>query len=214
MHSPTDPSNRPPLTVDLEVSGAIPNGLSGRLMGIGRDGTLHSVQINARQVSHSVRRFDTKEPLHSLVAFGRSILALGDDRSAYELSAGSDSLRRVDLAGHGQAVAAHPKHDIATGEMHLVARDPDGVQAHVVVSDGALTRRSRPIFDAPGGITDVALSRDHAVFVVDGFVGVAPRDGQARTTWIATGADAPHLVHAHDVGAAVILLTLTPSLES
>jgi carotenoid cleavage dioxygenase-like enzyme len=97
--------------------------------------------------------------------------------------------------------------------LHLIARDTDGVQAHVVVSVGALTRRSRPVLDTPSRIKGLALSCDHAVFVADGFVGVASRDGEARTSWVATGVAAPHPVHAHDAGDAVVLLAVTPSLE-
>ncbi len=51
-------------------------------------------------------------------------------------------------------------------------------QAHVVVSAGALTRRSRPIVDTPNRITDLALTGDRVVFVADGFVGVMSRGGE------------------------------------
>jgi carotenoid cleavage dioxygenase-like enzyme len=213
MPSPTDSSNPPSHAVDLEVRGAIPQGLSGRLVGIGRDGTVHSVQVRGGRVSYHGRRFRTDAVVHHLVAFGDSILAFGDDSSAYELSMEIDMLRRVDLAGHGRTVAAYPEYDLATGELHLVARDTHGVQAHVVVSAGALTRRSRPVLDAPSRITGFALSCDYAVFVADGFVGIASRDGEARTSWVATGVAAPHLAQAHEAADAVVVLAVTPSLE-
>ena len=213
MPSPTDSSNPPSHTVDLEARGAIPQGLSGRLVGIGRDGTVHSVQVHGGRVSYRGRHFRTDQVVHHLVAFGGSILAFGEDSPAYELSMEIDMLRRVDLAGHGRTLAAYPKHDLATGELHLIARDTHGVQAHVVVSAGALTRRSRPVLDAPSHIKGLALSRDYAVFVADGFVGLATRDGDARTSWVATGVAAPHPVHAHEAADAVVLLAVTPSLE-
>ena len=213
MPSPTDPSIPPPHDVDLEVRGTVPTGLSGRLVGIDHDGVVHSVQVSGHRVSYRGRRLRTGAVIHDVVAFGGSILAFGDDSPAYELSAQIDKLSRVDLAGQDRALAAHPKRDPTTGELHLIASDLDGMQAHVVVSAGALTRRSRPVLDVPSRIIDLAFTRDHVVLVADGFVGVASRDGEARTTWIATGVAAPHPVHAHDAGAAVALLALTPSLE-
>ena len=82
-----------------------------------------------------------------------------------------------------------------------------------MISGGTLTRRNRPIVDTRNHITDLALTRDRVVFVADGFIGIAPREGERRTTWIATGVAAPTPVHAHDAGDTVVLLTLTPMLE-
>jgi carotenoid cleavage dioxygenase len=213
MPSPTDPSNPPTNNVDLDVHGTIPTGLSGRLVGIGRDSIAHSLQMHGGRASYRCGHFGTNAVVHQLIAFGESILAFGDGSLSYELSAELHALRRVDLAGQGRALAAHPTHDPVTGELHLIARAADGVHAHVVVSAGALTRRSRSIGDIPSSIKGLALTRGHLVFVTDGFIGVAPRDGEARTTWIATGVAAPYPVHAHDAGDAVELLVLTPSLE-
>jgi carotenoid cleavage dioxygenase-like enzyme len=214
MPSPIDPSLLPLHDVEIDLRGSVPQGLSGRVLGIGRDGVVHSVELRADQsVSYRVGRFRTDEVVHHVVAFGGVILAFGDDSPAYELSADLDTLYRVDLAGHRRALAPFPKHDPTTRELHLIARAADGMQAHVVVSAGALTRRSRPILDIPSRIKDLALARDHVVFVADGFVGVVSRDGEARTNWIATGVAAPHAVHAHDAGDTVVLLVLTPSLE-
>ncbi len=213
MPSPTAASNPQKPYVDLDVRGAFPPGLSGRLLGIGRDGIVHSVQVDTGRVSYRVRRFRTEAVVHNLVAFEGSILAFGDDSPAYELRTEVDTLRRVDLAGHKRSLAAYPKHDLTTGELHVIAHDTDGVQAHVVVSAGALTRRSRPVLDTPDRLQDLALSRDHAIFVADGFVGVASRDGDPRTTWISTGVSAPHPVHACEAGETVVVLALTPLLE-
>ena len=211
MPSPTDPSNPP--HADLDVRGAVPPGLFGQLAGIGRDGVVHSVLVRDGRVSYQRRRLRTDAVVHNLVALGGALLAFGDDSPAYELTTDVDTLRRVDLAGHGRTLAAYPKHDPATGELHFIAHDTDGLQAHVVVDAGALTRHSRPIAETPNRIEDLALTRDRVVLVADGFVGDLARTGEARTTWIATGVDAPHPVHAHDAGDAVVLLVLTPSLE-
>ncbi len=213
MPSPTDPSIRPPHDADLDLCGTVPAGLSGRLVGIDRAGIFHSVQVRDGRASYLGRRFRTEAVARNLVGFGGSILAFGDDTPAYELRTELDTLRRVDLAGRERGLTAYPKHDPATGELHVVAYDTNGVQAHVVVSAGALTRRSRPVLDTPGRIKDLAVSRDHVVFVADGFVGVAPRDGELRTTWIATGSFAAHPVHAHDASDTVVVLALTPLLE-
>ena len=213
MPSPTDSSIPPPDDLDLDAHRAIVPGLSGRLVGIDREGVVHTVQVRGGRLSYRGRHFRSDAVVHNLVGLGGWTLALGDDSPAYELRTDVDTLRVVDLAGHGRSLTAYPKHDPETGELHLIARDLDGVQEHVVVSAGALTRRSRPIVDVPSRIRDLVLTRDRVALVADGFVGVAARDGDPRTTWIATGADAPHPVHAHDAGDAVVLLVLTPSLE-
>jgi len=222
MPSPTGPSLpsshaadiEVDIEVDIDVCGSVPSGLSGRLLGIGRDAFVYSVAFGAgRTVSYRGGRVRTDAVVHHVVPFDGALLAFGDDSPAYELTADLDTLHRVDLAGQGRALAPFPKHDSTTGELHLVALAADGTQEHVIVSAGALTRRSRSIIHLPGRITDLMLTRDRVVFIADGFVGVATRDGEARTTWIPTGGSAPHPVHAHDAGDTVVLLVLVPSLE-
>lgn len=223
MPSRTDPSHEPSHHRRLDVRGAVPPGLCGRLVGIGRDGIVHSVHACDGRVSYGSRSIRTEAVVHHLVAFGGSLLAFGDDSLAYELRPEAGTLRRVDLAGQGRSLGAYPKHDPATGELHLLAHDTDGVQAHVVVSAGALTRHSSLLFDTPARIQDLALSRDSVVLVAEGFVGVTPRDGiprygtqrdgTPRTTWIATGGAAPHPVHAFDADDTVVMIVLTPLLE-
>ena len=164
-------------------------------------------------MSYSGRRVRTDAELHHVVAFGGSMLVFGDDTPAYELRPETDTLLRVDLAGHGRSLAALRKQDPATGELHLIAHDIDGRQAHVVVSAGALTRHSRPLIDAPARIRELVLSRDHVVLVADGYVGIARREGEPRTTWVATGIAAANLLHAHDTNDTVVVLALTPQLE-
>jgi carotenoid cleavage dioxygenase len=213
MASPTDPPIPASRDVDLDVRGDVPAGLCGQIVGISRDGVVHSVQIRGGRLSYHGRRFRRAPTVHNVVGFGGSIFAFGDDLPAYELGPDLDRLTPVDLAGQGRTLAAYPKHDRATGALHLVASAADGIQAHVAVSAGALIRRSRPVLDNPSRIKDLALTSDHILFVADGFVGVASRDGEPRAKWIATGVTAPHAVHAHDAGDAVVLLALTPRLE-
>jgi carotenoid cleavage dioxygenase-like enzyme len=213
MPSPTDRSNPSPPHTDLDVCGDIPPGLSGRLVALDPDGFIHSVLIGDGRASYSGRRLRTETVVHDLIYFGGSTLVFGDDSSAYELGPAGDTLRRVDLAGNRRSIAAAPKHDAATGELHLIAHDTNGLQAYVVVSAGALMRRSRPLLDTPERVHDLAISRDHTILVADGFVGVVARNGELRSTWIPTGVEAAHPVHAHDAGDSIIVLALTPLLE-
>ena len=213
MPSPLDPALNISHDVDLDVHGAVPPGLSGRVIAIDRDGVVHSVQLCDGRVSYRGWRFQTDTVLHHVVAFSGSILAFGDDSLAYELSAELDTLSPVDLAGQRRSPAAYPKLDPTTGELHLIAAAPEGTQAHVVISAGALTRRSQPILDRPNRVCDLALTSDHVLMLADGFVGLTSRHGEAHTTWISTDVSAPHPVHAHDAGDSVELLALTPSIE-
>jgi hypothetical protein len=213
MPSPTDRSNPSPPDADLHVCGVIPPGLSGRLVALEPDSVIHSVLIDDGRASYSIRRLRTEAKVRDLVDFGGSTLMFGDDASAYELGPTGDTLRRVDLAGQRRSLAVPPKHDAATGELHLIAHDTDGSQVYVVVSAGALMRRSRPLLGTPERVHDLVISRDHAILVADGFVGVVSRTGELRSTWIPTDIEAAHPVHAHDAGDSVFVLALTPLLE-
>ena len=197
------------------------------------DGVVHSVHLHAGRALGYRRRRVRTDPVanrlgierptglpparrtgvaDSIVVFSGSTLALGDSSLAYELSLDLDTLRRVDLAGHSRGLTATPKLDPATGDLHLIAAETDGAQAHVVVSSGALTRRSRPILDPPHRVADLAITRDSVVFIASGFIGITSHDTQTPIRWIATGVDAG-LVAAHDAGEAVVVYTVTPSLE-
>ena len=149
----------------------------------------------------------------NIVAFGGSILALGEGSLAHELTPELDTLRRVDLAGQSRALAAFPKRDPITGGLHLLTVAPTETQAHVVVSSGALTRTTRTLDDAPTRITDLAITRDRVVLAADGFIGVMPRAADSHTTWITTDLDSTLLIHAHDVGDSVVVYAVTPWLE-
>lgn len=213
MASPTDPPNPPLRDVELAVRGALPAGLSGRLVAIGSDDVVHSVHVRAGRASYRSRRLLTGSRLDGLVAFGGSILVFGDDSPVHQLSADLTVLRAVDLAGRKRIVTGHPQYDATTGDLHLLAGEVDGGQSHVVVSAGALTRHSRPMPAAAGPITDLVLSGDHCVLIADGRVGIAARDGEPRPTWISTGVAAAHPVLAHEHAGSIVVFVLTPVLE-
>jgi carotenoid cleavage dioxygenase-like enzyme len=213
MPSPFDPTNPALTDATLDVRGDFPLGLSGRLLGIGTDGVVHSFRFHMGRVSYLVRNIGMAAAVKDLVAFDGSVLTYGEEASMRQLSFEAGTLRRVDLAGRRRAIAACPTYDPGSGELHLVAADWDGTQLHVVVPAGALTRRSRLIADARVRIQGLAVGSDHVAFVADSLVGVAPRDGDARTRWTATYAVAPRPVQTHRTGDTVVLVALTPSLE-
>jgi carotenoid cleavage dioxygenase-like enzyme len=213
MPSPIDPTNPPSTEDDLDVRGALPLALAGRLVGIGRDGFVHSFHFDRGQVSYLARRIGMGAAVTDLVAFEDSILVYGEDSLVRQLILEVGTPRRVDLAGNRRTVAACPKYDPASGELHLVARDWGGAQMHVVVPAGALTRRSRLVVDARARIQGLAIGTDHVVFVADGVAGVTPRDGEVRTTWMPTDVAAPWPVHTYRAGDTIIVVALTPSLE-
>jgi carotenoid cleavage dioxygenase-like enzyme len=213
MPSPIDPTNPPSTERDLDVRGTLPLALTGRLVGIGRDGFVHSFNFDIGRVSYLARSVGMGAGINGLVAFEGSVLAYGEDSSVRQLNLDVGTLLRVDLAGPRRTVATCPKYDPDGGELHFVARDWAGAQMHVVVPPGALTRRSRLIVDARARIQGLAIGSDHVVFVADGVAGVAPRDGELRTTWMPTDVAAPWPVHTYRAGDTIILLALTPSLE-
>ncbi len=218
----------------LRVNGALPTGLSGRLLGVGPDGLVHSVHLQAgRSVSYRSRWVmtdsvaqrlgveSTPGPRHTgpdivagnIVAFDGSILAIGDRSLAYKINGDGDTVCRVDLAGQLRGLAAFPKRDPVSGDLHLLAFTVDGAPSHVVIFAGARTRTIRTLDGAPTPITDLAVTCDHVLFAAGGFVGYAPRRGEAHIAWFPTGLEALLLVHAHDAGETVVLYTLTPALE-
>ena len=204
----------------LPVQGALHAGLSGRLVAIGPNSesgrsVVCSVHLHAGVAVSYRSRWVTSDVIvaSNIIAFGGSILALGDCSLACEMTSDLTTLRRVDLAGQSRGMSAYPKPDPHTGDLHILAVAATGAQAHVVVSSGALTRTNRPILGAPSRIKDLAITRDRVVLVADGFAGVTSRNGEAHITWITTGVDAPHLVHAHDAGDTIVIHAVTPSLE-
>ena len=175
---------------------------------------VHAVSLGAgRAVSYRNRSITTDVAATNVVSFGSSILAFGDGALAYELGAGLDTIRRVDLAGARRSLTAHPKVDPITGELHLLTFATDPAQLHVSVSPGGLTRTIRSIDNAPNRIRQLELTRDHVVFLADGFVGVTDRTGvNANATWFAVDTDERHIATAHTHGDTVIVYATGPSL--
>lgn len=213
MPLPTDRTNPAPEAFDLEISGKVPVGLSGHLIGVGRDGVVHSFRFHNGHVAYRANNVGTRPMVEDLVVFEGSILVYGDDSSVRQLTSEFGNPRVVDLAGRHRMVSSCPTYDAASGELHVVAGDWGGSQVHVVVPAGALTRRFRPIADAPARVEGLAIGRNHAVYLADGVAGIAPLDGDRRTTWTTTDAAAPHPVHTYRRGNTVVLIGLTPSLE-
>jgi carotenoid cleavage dioxygenase-like enzyme len=111
-------------------------------------------------------------------------------------------------------VVGFPKIDAATGDLHLVTAPEAGVQFHVTISAGALTRTARPVAGGPARVHDLAIAGDRVVFAARGFVGLGPHGGNAYTTWHPGAAGVTRLLDACEVGSSVAVLALTPSLES
>ena len=222
MASPIDPSLLSSKHVEvgahvaltnLIVSGTVPAWLTGRLLGI-RDGFVHEVHLHPRRApSYRCRRVHSDAIGDEIVAFGGSILIVGNGSVAHELGPDLEILRPVDLAGQSRGLTAHARRRSAAEELHVLAVDEVGTQAHIAISTGALTRRTRSIVDAPSEVSDLAITRDRAVFVAEGFVGVTAHHVDARINWIATGVASAGLVHAADDGDAVVALAITPQLE-
>ena len=202
---------------DLAVHGTLPHDVSGRLLGVHRD-VVHCAEFHGgRLLTYRIHRVRHDTPADiaagNVFVFGGSILTFGSGSLAHELSSRLDTLAPVDLAGRSRRLTACPKRDQHTGDLHLLAAAPDRSQVHVVVSSGALTRRDRPIVDAPKRVDDLAIAGSQVLFAADGFLGVGSSDLDSRVTWIATGVDAPALVHADAVDETVLAFALTPSLE-
>ena len=78
-----------------------------------------------------------------IFVFGGSILAFGRGSLAQELSSDLGHPPRRSRRTVRQLCQRARSDDPTTGDLHLLAVAPDGNQTHVVVSSGALTRRSR-----------------------------------------------------------------------
>ena len=199
------------------MSGRLPGSVSGRLLGI-HGGVLHSVRIrHGQDVSYRTHRIQpagsTDRADHELIVFGGSILAFSHGHLVEQLGPDLDTLTPVDLAGQSRRLSARPRRDPTNGDVHLVASTPDGSQAHVVVSSGALTRRNRPIVDPPNRVHDLAIAEDHIVFAARGFLGIGARDLETGVHWIPTGIGSPAVVHAYSSDHSIAVILLTPSLE-
>jgi carotenoid cleavage dioxygenase len=142
----------------------------------------------------------------NVITFGGRLYALEDGALAYELDARLETVRRVDLAGAGRGVGAHPKVDPVTGELHLLSAPGEPSCQHHIVSATAQTRRTRPIPASPVPVTDLAITQDHIVVVGEGAIGLSDRGGGDRFTWRPLDFNAAdRVVNAADDGDAVVV---------
>jgi carotenoid cleavage dioxygenase len=154
----------------------------------------------------------------NLITFGGRTLALGPGALAYELDRQLATVGRVDLAGHGRGIGAHPQVDPTTGALHLVSHGDE--PAHHVIAPNSQTRITTSVGGAPGPLQDLLLTRDRLVLFGNGFAGVTDRTGQVAPRWAdadlcdtVTERDVPGVVVAHDLDDAVTVLTSSRSLR-
>ena len=148
-----------------------PNAVASSTTPAGRtlDGMVHAVELHAgRAVRYRNRWVTTDNVARTLgtdpipgppaaavdtvatnvITFGGRTLALGPGALAYELDDQLATLGRVDLAGHGRGIGAHPQIDPLTGALHLVSYGDE--PAHHIVSPNSHTRITVPVPDVPG----------------------------------------------------------------
>ena len=144
----------------------------------------------------------------NVISFGGRTLALGPAALAYELDEQLATVQRVDLAGRGRGIGAHPRIDPATGALHLVSHGDE--PAHHALAANGLTRSTVTVPHAPGPLRDLLLTADHVVLLGEGFVGVASRTRPAAVLWV--DADLRGAVAAHDTGDDVVVLAAAGSM--
>jgi carotenoid cleavage dioxygenase len=126
----------------------------------------------------------------TVICLGGRILSLGEGSLPYELNAGLDTIRRIDLSGEARGISAHPKTDPATGELHFICATDRPPQLHQVISARGVLTFSRPIpVPAARHLHDLAVTRRHVIFFGTGIVGVTARDVDGPVHWLATGTD-------------------------
>lgn len=204
------PHQHPP-GVPLAVHGGVPTGLAGRLTAVG-EGLIHSLDLTGDRATYLVGPVRTPGAVTDLISVDGSVLAFTETADIVSLDP-TGTTQRIDLAGHRHVPASSPILDPITGELHLLARDALGDHAHIVVSAGRLTRRSRRIDLVGDDIHRIALSHGHLVIAAGTAIGLQPRYGERRTTWVSTGSAAWTPVHAFEVDGAVVVHVLAPSLE-
>lgn len=193
----------------LNVEGSLPTALNGRHLQIDPHGMVHAVEIYAAlTVAYRTRRVVTDAVATNIMAFGGRTLALGPGAVAYELDEDLGTVGRIDLAGHGRGIGAHPQLDPHTGALHLVSYGDE--PAHHIVAPNSQTRFTVPVPDAPGPLEDLLVTRDHVVLLGDTFLGVVDRAGPATPRWVDVALTDP--VAAHDVDDRVTVLTARHSL--
>jgi 8'-apo-carotenoid 13,14-cleaving dioxygenase len=208
-----------------------PNAVAPSTTSPGRtlDGMVHAVELHAgRAVRYRSRWVTTDNVARTLgtdpipgppaaaldtvaknvITFGGRTFALGPGALAYELDDQLATLSRVDLAGHGRGIGAHPQIDPLTGALHLVSYGDEA--AHHIVSPNSHTRITVPVPDVPGPLQDVLLTGERFVLIGEGFVGMTERTGQPTPRW--SDADLDGAIAAGDLGLDVAVVTATSSL--
>ena len=218
MPTPSDPQlptrNHAPVCDEntlrgLTVEGNLPTALTGRYLQIGLDGVIHAVELDAaRAVGYFNRWLASDDIATNVMSFGGRTLALGRGVLAYELDEHLGTLGRVDLAGHGRGMGAHPQLDPHTGALHLVSFGDE--PAHHIVAPNSQTRITVPVPDAPGPLQDLLLTPERFVLLGEGFVGITDRTGQVRPRWADVAL--PGAVAAWDLGGDVVTLAASRSL--
>jgi carotenoid cleavage dioxygenase len=146
----------------------------------------------------------------NVIAFGGRILALGSRSLAYELDHRLVTVGRVDLAGAGRGIGAHPQVDPLTGALHLVSHGDE--PSHHTVSARSQTRISVPVPDAPRALDRILLTGDRFVLLGEGVAGVTNRVGPHRPRWI--DLELSGAVDAWDAGCAVAVLVAGDDLRT
>ena len=213
MASPIDPSLPPSnhieiaveTTVDgLDVWHGFPRAVSGRLLGV-HDGVVHSVHLDAGRVrSYRSRRVRSEardrpcDERHLRLRWLDPRVRPRFARLRTELGPRHRCAGSISPASPAPGLRV-PSVDPITGDLHLLAVDPDGRQAHVVVSSGALRGAAGPILDAPN---ESPTSRSPAITSCSS--PTASSASHRMTTRPASPGSrpvstAPVPVHAHDV---------------
>ena len=215
-----------------------PNAVAPSATAAGLDGMVHAVELLAGRavgyrnrwvttdgVARTLGTDPTPGPLAAsddtvatnVITFGGRTLALGPGALAYELDKHLTTLGRVDLAGRGRGIGAHPQLDPLTGALHLVSYGDE--PAHHTVAPNSHSRTTVPVPDAPGRLQDLLLTGEHIVLLGEGFIGITDRAGATAPVWVdldlpsaVTTRDVSNAVAARDLGGDVAVLSACRSL--
>lgn len=148
----------------------------GVRLGEGRARWFRNRWIRSRRAARALGVRPAEGPRHfpydsvntNIVAHHGLLLALVESGCLpVELSATLETVRYTDLGGQlPRGFAAHPKIDVATGDMHLLAYSPVRTWAeHIVVTaSGRVTTMDRVDLGGRPLVHDIALTPGHVVF--------------------------------------------------
>jgi len=104
----------------------------------------------------------------SVLAFADKLLALVESSVPFEISDELATLGPFDFAGQlATPMTAHPKRDVASGELHFFGYDfrPPFLTYHVAAPDGRLLRSLLIEVPAPTMMHDFALTEHHVIWL-------------------------------------------------